>query len=347
VKNRAWRVARLPAPAEPIGASLFTLVEEEIPEPADGEFLVRTLCLAPGPAQRAYLTRQTRSGATQPILPGDVMRGRGVGVVIRSRTEDYREGDLVVASLGWQDFSVQRARGSDFVFSTRRIPPLPGPSSLALGVLGQAGVTAYFGLLEAGAMRTSDAVLVSAAAGGVGSVVGQIARIRGARLVAGLAGTAEKCQWLTRDLGFDVAFNYREGNLGPRLDKAFPNGIDVFFDNVGGAILDEGLAHLAPEARVVICGFISTDYAATPQPGPANYKNLLYKRATMRGYVWFDYWSRYGEAEAQLCRWYRDGLLRNCEEVAEGLETMPDCLASLFTGANRGIRICRVAPDPC
>ena len=272
------------------------------------------------------------------------MRGRGVGQVIRSRATEYREGDFVVASLGWQDYSVQRARGADFVFSTRRISPDMRPLSLALGVLGQAGVTAYFGLLDAAGVKAGDSVLVSAAAGGVGSVAGQIARISGAGRTVGLAGTREKCRWLTGELGFDAAINYREGNVGQRLAEHFPKGIDVFFDNVGGDILDEGLAHLARNARVLICGFISTDYAPRSAPGPSNYKNLLYQRATMRGYVWFDYWERYAEAEAQLTRWYRDGLLKNCEDVAEGIETMPECLASLFTGGNRGIRICRVAP---
>jgi NADPH-dependent curcumin reductase CurA len=345
--NRVWRVARLPAVDEPITPALFRLVEEKIPEPAEGEFLVRTLCLAPGPAQRAYLTRSTLSGMTERMRVGDVMRGRGVGQVIRSRTPEFAEGDIVVASLGWQDYSVQRGRGADFVFSTRRIDPALRPYALALGTLGQAGITAYFGLLDAAGMREGDAVLVSAAAGGVGSVAGQVARIRGASRVVGLAGTGEKCRWLTDELGFHAAINYRTAELGRRLAEEFPQGIDVFFDNVGGTILDEGLAHLATGARVLICGFISTDYSATPQPGPSNYKNLLYKRATMRGYVWFDYWSRYAEAEDALRGWHSAGVLHECEDFDEGLEKMPDSLASLFSGSNRGIKICRVAPDPC
>jgi NADPH-dependent curcumin reductase CurA len=345
--NRVWRVARLPEATEPISAELFRLVEEDVPEPGAGEFLVRTLCLAPGPAQRAYLTRGTRSGASDPLRPGDVMRGRGVGQVIRSRSAAFREGDIVVASLGWQDYSVQRERGDDFVFSTRRIEEPLRPFSLALGVLGQAGVTAYFGLLDAAQMRERDAVLVSAAAGGVGSVAGQIARIRGASRVVGVAGTDAKCRWLVEELGFDDAINYRTGDLGQRLAAAFPDGIDVFFDNVGGDVLDEALLHLARGARVLVCGFISTQYAPGPKRGPANYDNLLYRRASMRGYVWFDYWPRYAEAEAALRRWYADGLLHDCEDVDEGIETMPACLASLFSGGNRGIKICRVAPDPC
>ncbi len=347
IVNRVWRVARLPAPGEAISAALFTLSGEAVPEPGEDEFLVRTLCLAPGPAQRAYLSRGTRSGSSEPLRPGDLMRGRGVGQVIRSRASSYAEGDLVVASLGWQDYSLQHERGGDFVFSTRKIAPELRPVTLALGVLGQAGVTAYFGMLDAAAMKPGDSVLVSAAAGGVGSVAGQIARISGARRTVGLAGSAAKCEWLTGELGYDAAINYREPGLGRRLAAEFPEGIDVFFDNVGGEILDEGLAHLARGARVLICGFISTDYAPRPAPGPANYKNLLYQRAAMRGYVWFDYWDRYAEAEARLSRWYHEGKLRNSEDVVEGLEHMPACLASLFEGSNRGIRICRVAPEPC
>jgi len=347
IANRVWRVARLPASGEPVSPELFQLGDEAVPEPGPGEFLVRTVCLAPGPAQRAYLLRAARTGVADALRPGDVMRGRGVGQVIRSRAEEFAEGDIVVASLGWQDYSLQKSGGGDFVFSTRRIAPDMRPLSLALGVLGQAGVTAYFGLLDAAAMKAGDSVLVSAAAGGVGSVAGQIARISGARRTVGLAGSAAKCDWLVRELGYDAAINYREAGLGQRLAEEFPDGIDVFFDNVGGEVLDAGLAHLAPQARILICGFIATQYQAQVAPGPSNYMNLLYRRATMRGYVWFDYWDRYAEAEARLTSWFRDGVLHNCEEVTAGLETMPDCLASLFEGRNRGIRICRVAPDPC
>lgn len=344
--NRVWRMARSPAPAEPISDALFSFHEEPVPEPGDGEFLVETICLAPGPAQRAYLSGGTRSGSSRALEPGDVMRGRGVGRVIRSRHDGYREGDIVVGSLGWQDYSVQRERGTDFVFSTWKLPDPVQPLSTALGVLGQAGVTGYFGLREVGRLEAGDAVLVSAAAGGIGSVTGQIARIRGARKVVGLAGSDDKCRWLTAELGFDAAINYRAGNLAERLAEEFPDGIDVFFDNVGGDVLNEGLAHLARGARVVICGFIATDYAPDPGPGPINYRHLLYRRAEMRGFVFFDYWDRYGEAEAELTAWYRQGLLHNCEDVEEGLENMPATLASLFSGGNRGIRICRLRPDP-
>jgi NADPH-dependent curcumin reductase CurA len=343
--NRAWRVARYPNREEPISGDLFDWCDEPVPAPGDGEFLVRTLCLAPVPAQRGYL-EPGYSEFLQTVPLGEVMRGRGVGEVVVSRHADFVPGDIFVGSLGWQDYSVQRPRGAEFVFSTRKVASPARPLSLQLGMLGQAGATAYFGLLDVGALKPGDRVLVSAAAGGIGSVAGQIARIRGAAQVVGTAGSDDKCRWLVEELGFDAAINYRTGNLRERLAALFPDGIDLFFDNVGGDILNEALGRLALHARIVVCGFIATNYAATPQPGPANYPRLIYKRARMEGFVLFDYWDRYAEAERDLLQWYREGTLHNCEDVTDGLEHMPDALASLFRGANRGAKICRVAPDP-
>lgn len=343
--NRQWRVARYPAPDEPISPELFGWTQQPVPTPGEGEFVVRTICLAPGPAQRGYL--QPGRGDFFSVVPvGEVMRGRGVGQIVASRHPDYAEGEIFLGSLGWQDYSVQRPRGADFVFSTRKVAHAARPLSTQLGMLGQAGATAYFGLLDVGALESGDAVLVSAAAGGVGSMAGQIARIRGAGRVVGITGSEDKCRWLREGLGFDAAINYRAGNLRERLAELFPQGIDVFYDNVGGEILDEALGRLAMHGRVVIGGFIGTDYATGPRQGPGNYRNLLYRRGRMQGFIVFDYWERFPEAERDLAAWYRQGLLRNCEDVELGLEKMPDCLAGLFTGANRGIRICRVAPDP-
>ena len=343
--NARWCVAHLPTRDEDISSRHFAWQECRIPELQDGEFLVKTLCLAPAPAQRGYL-EPGYSDFLPALAPGEVMRGRGIGQVIASRHPDHAAGEIFVGSLGWQTYSIQKPRGAEFVFSTRRIPHPVQPLSLHLGILGQAGATAWFGLLEVGNLQAGDAVLVSAAAGGVGSVAGQIARIKGARLVVGTAGSDAKCRWLCDTLGYDVAINYKTENLHERLRELFPAGIDVFFDNVGGDILDAALANLAMHARVVICGFIASNYAAEPQPGPANYSRIVYKRARMEGFVLFDYWNRYHEAEQALLGWYRAGLLKNCEDVTDGLENMPDALGELFRGGNTGIKICRVAPDP-
>ncbi len=343
--NRQWRVAAYPEPGELISSRHFEWATNPIETPRDEEFLVRTVCLATGPAQRGYLQAEPSPFLGQ-VPVGEVMRGRGVGQIIESHHPDYRRGDIFVGSLGWQDYSVQKPRGAEFVFSTKKVAEPMRPLSAELGLLGQAGATAYFGLHEAGDLRTNDRVLISAAAGGVGSVAGQIARLRGAKQVVGIAGSAGKCQWLVDELGFSAAINYRDDDVDRRLGELFPEGIDLFFDNVGGELLDTALNHLALGARVALCGFIATDYAAGPQAGPINYRNLVARRARMQGFVVFDYWERYGEAEQQLRRWYRDGQLKNCEDVAEGLEHMPAALASLFTGANRGIKLCQVAPDP-
>lgn len=343
--NRQWRVAGYPKPGELVGTRHFDWVEEPPPEPQDGEFLVRTICLAPGPAQRGYL-KAPDEGFLLGISLGEVMRGRGVGQIIASRNPDYEVGEFFLGSLGWQDYSLQQPRGQEFVFSTKKIANPIRPLSSHLSFLGQAGITGWFGLLDVADLKEGDAVLISAAAGGVGSMAAQIAKLQGASKVVGIAGSNEKCQWLCEHLGMDAAINYRTDNIDQCLEKLFPDGIDVFFDNVGGEILNTALWHLAMHARVAICGYISTNYAAGELHGPINYRRLLHSRARMEGFVVFDYWERWNEAEAALLEWYRDGKLANCEDVDSGLERMPDSLASLFTGANVGIKICRVAPDP-
>ncbi|MFO1427090.1 MAG: NADP-dependent oxidoreductase [Steroidobacteraceae bacterium] len=347
VRNRQWRVARLLQAGELVAPEHFVLAGEAVPEPGEGELLVRTLCLSAGPAQRGYIMAQDLKSGFLPALPvGSVMRGRGVGVIERSRHPQFAAGEIFVGSLGWQEWSIQRPRSADFVFSAKRVEDPVWPLSTELGIVGNAGVTAYFGLLDTGAMRAGERVLVSAAAGGVGSMVGQIAKLRGATQVVGIAGSDDKCRWLVEELGYDAAVNYKAQDVDVRLGELCPQGFDVFFDNVGGTILEQGLLHLAMHARVVICGWISSDYKGPPPPGPSSYRQLLYRRARMEGFVVFDYWRRYPEAERQLKQWYRAGRLCNSEQVLEGLECMPLALQSLFTGASRGIVNCRVAPDP-
>ena len=343
--NRQWRVARYPQPGEAVSRELFEWTSGPVAEPDEGEFLVRTACLAPGPAQRGYLAEAPPDAFLQPVAVGDVMRGRGVGRIVASRHPDYPEGAAFVGSLGWQDYSLQKPRGKEFVFSTRLVTEPVAPLSGELATLGQAGATAYFGLHEAAQIQPGDHVLVSAAAGGLGSCAGQIARLRGAANVVGIAGGPEKCVWLIDELGFSAAIDYHSQDLDERLRALFPHGIDVFFDAVGGDVLNTALAHLAMHARVAIAGYISTNYDPEADAGPLNYRNLVSKRARMQGFVFFDYWDRYAEAATQLRQWHAEGLLHNTEHVTEGLEHMPEALAGLFSGANRGVSICRVSPD--
>ncbi len=342
--NRQWVIARYPDTDEPISDKLFTWAESPVPEPANNEFVVRTIYLAPGPALRGYID-EAHSEFLGNVPVGEVMRGRGIGEVVSSNHPDYAVGDTFVGSLGWQDYSVHQPRGKEFVFSTKNIREPLKPLSLELGILGQSGATAYFGLMEAGKIKPGDNVLISAAAGGVGTAAGQIARIKGAAKVVGIAGSDEKCAWLVDDLGFDAAINYKNNDLDERLAELFPDGIDLFFDSVGGEVLNTALRHIAMHARVALCGFISTDYVADADKGPINYRHLLYKRASMQGFIVFDYWERFAEAEAALREWHKTGELKLCEDVTDGLEHMPQSVEDLFAGNNRGVKICRVGSE--
>jgi NADPH-dependent curcumin reductase CurA len=344
--NHQWRVARYPAADELISADHFDWTEAAIQEPAAGEFLVRTICLTPIPAQRGYLDDRQSKFLGERIPLGAVMRGRGLGEIVASKHPDYQPGEIFVGSLGWQEYSLQHPSDNGFVFSTCKIRQPRKPLSLHMGILGQAGGTAYFGLTEGGQIKAGDKVLISAAAGGVGSAAGQIARILGADSVIGITGSDAKCDWLCNELGYTAAINYTTADLDAELARLFPDGIDLFLDSVGGNILNTALNHLAMHARIAIGGYISTQYAAAQSAGPANYYQLLIKRARMQGFVYFDYWDRYAETETLLCDWYDQGLLKNTEHLTMGLENMPTALANLFTGENMGISLCQVGTDP-
>ncbi|MBL8630933.1 MAG: NADP-dependent oxidoreductase [Rhodospirillaceae bacterium] len=344
MQNRQWRLSRRPEPDEVISPQNFDFVTAPTETPKDGQVLVRTLVLGTSPAQRGYVSTTRSMHEKLPV--GAVMRGRGVGVVVESRHAAFKPGDIMTASLGWQDYAVITPTTETLsILNISKVANPVRPLSLHLGLLGGAGATAYFGLLDVGQAKAGDTVVISAAAGGVGALAGQVAKRMGCRVI-GICGSAAKCDWITRDLKFDAAINYKTENVDARLTELCPKGLNVFFDNVGGDILNTTLDHLANRARVVICGYISTDYATGPQVGPANYKNLLRNRSRMEGFYIFDYVPRWHEAEDKLRSWFEAGAIDPVEDIDHGLENMPDTLASLFKGTNRGVKLNRVAPDP-
>ena len=321
--NRQWLLR-----ARPVGMvkeSDFELHGAPRPEPGEGQVLVRNRWLAFEPAMRGWM--EDRPNYIPPVEIGAVMRGMTVGEVVASRHEGYAAGDRVTGMLGWQEWAV--ADGG-----LRKLPDGADPE-LELSVLGLTGVTAYFGLLDIGQPKPGEVVVVSGAAGATGSVVGQIAKRKGCRVV-GIAGGPEKCGWLTRQAHFDAAIDYKSEDVGARLTELCPAGIDVFFDNVGGPILDEVLARIARGARIVICGSISRYSLEEAPPGPRNYFNLTQQRARMEGFVVMDFFGRYAEASAQLLEWVADGSIAWQADVQKGFENAPKTLQRLYTGANFG-----------
>ncbi len=316
------------------GPECWDLAEEPVAQPSEGEVLVQTLFLSLDPAMRGWMN-DARS-YIPPVGIGEVMRAAGAGRVVASQHPDWTEGDLVTGALGIQEYAV--LDGSGLLRADPGLAPLP----TWLGALGMTGMTAYFGLLDVGRPEAGQTVVVSGAAGAVGSVVGQIAKVNGCRVV-GIAGGQEKCRWLTDELGFDAAIDYKAGNLGGDLREHTPDRIDVFFDNVGGETLDAALGRLARGARVVICGAISQYNATDGMRGPANYLSLLVSRARMEGFVVFDYADRYQEAATKIAGWLDEGKLVAREDVVEGgVAAFPDVLLRLFAGENTGKLVLQV-----
>lgn len=314
----------------------FETTRGPVPSPGDGEVLVRIVYLSLDPAMRGWMT--DRKSYIEPVGLGDVMRGLVVGEVVESKAEGFAAGDRVSGALGWQNWAVAKPK------ELQKLPtdlPLP----LFLGPLGMTGLTAYFGLLDIGEPKEGETVLVSAAAGAVGSVVGQIAKIQGCRVV-GIAGGAEKCAHLVDDLGFDAAIDYKNEKVAERVHETCPDGVDVYFDNVGGEILDAALANLNQGARIPLCGAISQYNATEPVPGPYNYLSLLVNRAKLEGFIIFDYKARYGEALQQLGQWVSEGKIQSRHEIVDGLENAPVALLRLFTGDKLGKLMIRVGDEP-
>jgi NADPH-dependent curcumin reductase CurA len=323
--------------ARPVGMPKRTdwsYKEEPVRDPAEGEFLVKILYISLDPAMRGWMNEGKSYIA--PVGIGDVMRAGALGRVIASKNHKFAVGDHVFGAFGVQEFATSNGNGITKVNAGS--VPLP----VFLGTLGMPGMTAYFGLLDIGQPKPGQTVVVSGAAGAVGSVVGQIAKIKGCTVV-GIAGGAEKCNYIVKDLGFDAAIDYKSEDVRKSLQKHCPKGIDVYFDNVGGEILDAALTQLARGARVVICGAISQYCNTTPIKGPSNYLSLLVNRASMKGMVVFDYVDRYPEAAREMAGWMASGKLKSREHIVEGFETFPDTLLKLFKGENTGKLVLKVA----
>jgi NADPH-dependent curcumin reductase CurA len=305
----------------------WTFTQEPVGEPNEGELLVQLLYISLDPAMRMWLN-DVRS-YTPPVGIGELMRALGVGVVKASLNPRFEIGDHVSGLFGVQEYALTDGRGVTKV-DTRAVP-LPK----YLSALGMPGMTAYFGLLDTGQPNPAETVVVSAAAGAVGALVGQIAKITNCRAV-GIAGGAEKCRYIVHELGFDAAIDYKSEDVKQSLQKHCPKGIDVYFDNVGGTILEAALSNLARGARIVICGAISQYNNSGPMAGPRNYMSLLSNRATMKGMLVFDYVDRYPQARAEMAGWMAAGKLKSREDIVEGLETFPEALLKLFKGENLG-----------
>lgn len=334
--NKRILIAELPS--DKLGPEHFEVDEVAVIKPQPGQVLVQTLLLSQDAANRAWMQGATYRDA---IKAGDVMSSGGVGVVVESQFEGFKKGDLVWGDLGWQEYAVLPGK------TLAHAPTHGGPLSHAISLLGVAGKTAYHGLLNVPGIHAGETLMVSAAAGSVGSMVGQIGKIKGARVV-GVAGGAQKCQWVVDTLGFDACIDYKNTNapLREQLAQAAPKGIDVYFDNTGGDILQAALFAMRMQGRVSCCGAVSM-YDGKPRPGPFGVPGLLVtKRLTMRGFIVSDYAHLDADAEHDLSSWAASGALSVVEDILEGLESAPAGLIGLLAGENRGKRMIRVAADP-
>jgi NADPH-dependent curcumin reductase CurA len=323
----------------PVGAPSvddFEAAEAPVGVPGPDEVLLRNLYLSIDPAIRGWMS--DAKSYLPPIAIGAPVRSGTLSQIVESNAEGWPPGQIVQALASWEMYSVVSSR-----MLHGKVRAIDGiPLSTMLSVLGGTGLTAYFGLLEVGQPKEGETVLVSAAAGGVGSIVGQIAKIRGCRVV-GLTGSDEKCAWLTDELGYDRAINYRTANLRLALEEACPKGIDVFFDSVGGEILNTVLTRLNYHGRVVVCGAISQINEAELPAGPSNYLQLLAKSARMEGFTTLDFAPRYDEAREDLARWVREGKIRYRDEIVEGIDEAPSHLLRLFSGEHRGKLMVKLA----
>ena len=335
---------RIVMAARPEGAPRdgdFRLEETAVPEPGAGELLCRTLYLSLDPYMRGRMS--AAKSYTARVEVGELMVGGAVSEVLRSNIPEFQPGDIVFAYSGWQDYWTAGAQG------LRKVDPALAPISTALGVLGMPGMTAYTGLYNIGQPKAGETLVVAAAAGPVGSLVGQIAKIEGLRAV-GVAGSAEKCAYVTGELGFDACLNHREAGFAEALAAACPDGIDIYWENVGGAVFEAVLPRLNRFARIPVCGLIAQYNATEPPPGPNRIPQLmravLTDRLLIRGFIVWDFADQEAEFRDTVAGWLRDGRIKYREDVVEGLENAPRAFQGLLQGRNFGKQIIRVAPDP-
>jgi NADPH-dependent curcumin reductase CurA len=332
--NQQWRLAKRPEGL--VADDTLTLSEQAVPELSDGQFRLRILYLSLDPTNRVWMNE------TDSYLPavriGDVMRGGGIGIVEESKHPGYAVGDHVSGLLGWQRYLI-----SDGSFVSK-LPELGIPLTAHFGLLAHIGITAYFGVLDIGKPKPGETLVVSAAAGAVGSIAGQIGKISGCRVV-GIAGSDEKCEWLTGPLGFDAAINYRKEDLHEALKRTCPKGIDIYFENVGGKTLEAVLDDINLHARIPVCGMISTYNQRTPAPGPSNLSRLVTTRSLMQGFLVSDYMPRAAEAVKDIVLWHAAGKLHYRLDIVKGLEAAPKALNKLFDGSNLGKLIVEVSPE--
>lgn len=333
--NRQWRLTERPSGM--VGVEHFDYGEEPVPTPAEEEVLVRTLYLSFDPAMRAFLNDS--SSYTSPQEIGEVMGAGAIAQVVDSRAEGFEEGDIVFGRFGWQDFATVDPRNG-----VQKLPPRE-PLTDYMSVLGGTGLTAYFGLTKVGRPKEGETVVVSTAAGATGSTAVQISRTLGCRTI-GIAGGPEKCGWIVDELGTEAAIDYKAEDVGHRLAEFCPDGVDLYYDNVGGSMLEAAIDHMAVHGRIVLCGMISTYNDESPTPGPSNLFELIARRVRMEGFLVSDFGDEFPEARDRLEAWLDEGKLKAYVDVQEGFENVPQTFLRLFSGANIGKQTLKVDDPP-
>jgi NADPH-dependent curcumin reductase CurA len=337
--NRRWLLARRPAGA--VKADDFVYAEGPVPVPQDGKVLLRTLYFGFDAAQRLWLTEEG-AGYLPPIKLGEPMLTGGIGQVIASSIPSYKAGDIVEGLMSWEDYALVRTDGP---IPLRVLPRGDYPLTWNLSIFGVNGLTAYFGVTDGLKVKGSDTVVISSAAGATGLLAGGISKALGAAKVIGIAGGSDKCKWLVENAGYDAALDYKRGDLSARLDELCPQGVNCYFDNVGGEILDTLLLHMAGRGRVLICGAISSGYNETKMPGPNNFMQICARQLTVQGILLPFYTDQIGEGMAMLARWVKEGKLGVKEEIVEGFRRAPELLPTMYAVKNPGKLLLHVA-DP-